>query len=53
MLKQFNLESVVGEVTNPFETTLRITVLEPHEHYNVPLYIAYHSKIYVQPAYAE
>ncbi|KAF5273457.1 hypothetical protein FQA39_LY07474 [Lamprigera yunnana] len=52
ILQQLNLEPV-GDVTNPFETTMRITVLEPHEHYNVPLYIAYHCKLFIQPAYAE
>ncbi|KAK4883024.1 hypothetical protein RN001_006343 [Aquatica leii] len=52
ILQQLNLEPV-GDVTNPFETTMRITVLEPHEHYNVPLYIAYHCTLFIQPAYAE
>ncbi|KAB0792527.1 hypothetical protein PPYR_14486 [Photinus pyralis] len=52
ILQQLNLEPV-GDVMNPFETTMRITVLEPHEHYNVPLYIAYHCKLFIQPAYAE
>ncbi|EEZ98160.2 hypothetical protein TcasGA2_TC000586 [Tribolium castaneum] len=52
VLQQLNLEPV-GDVTNPFETTMRIAVLEAHEHYNVPLYIAYHCKLFIQPAYAE
>lgn len=52
VLQQLNLEPV-GDVTNPFETTMRIAVLEPHEQYNVPLYIAYHCKLFIQPAYAE
>lgn len=47
-----NLEPI-GEVTNPFETTMRIAILEAHETYNVPLYIAYHAKLFIQPAYAE
>lgn len=52
VLQQMNLEPL-GEVTNPFETTMRITVLEAQEEYNVPLHIAYHCKLFVQPAYAE
>ncbi|GJQ74448.1 hypothetical protein Trydic_g21318 [Trypoxylus dichotomus] len=52
VLQQMNLEPV-GDMTNPFETTMRIAVLEPHEQYNVPLYIAYHCKLFIQPAYAE
>lgn len=52
VLQQMNLEPV-GDITNPFETTMRIAVLEPHEQYNVPLYIAYHCKLFIQPAYAE
>ncbi|XP_017782614.1 PREDICTED: vacuolar protein sorting-associated protein 13A-like [Nicrophorus vespilloides] len=52
VLQQLNLEPV-GDMTNPFETTMRIAVLEPHEQYNVPLYIAYHCKLFIQPAYAE
>ncbi|XP_063908904.1 intermembrane lipid transfer protein VPS13C-like isoform X2 [Zophobas morio] len=52
VLQQLNLEPV-GDVTNPFETTMRIAVLEAHESYNVPLYIAYHCKLFIQPAYAE
>ncbi|XP_060526445.1 intermembrane lipid transfer protein VPS13C-like isoform X2 [Cylas formicarius] len=52
ILQQMNLEPV-GEVTNPFETTMRIAVIEAHEVYNVPLYIAYHCKLFIQPAHAE
>ncbi|KAL1509464.1 hypothetical protein ABEB36_004192 [Hypothenemus hampei] len=52
VLQQMNIEPV-GDVTNPFETTMRIAILEPHETYNVPLYIAYHCKLFIQPAYAE
>ncbi|XP_030755861.1 vacuolar protein sorting-associated protein 13A-like [Sitophilus oryzae] len=52
VLQQINVEPV-GEVTNPFETTMRIAILEAHEKYNVPLYIAYHCKLFIQPAYAE
>ncbi|KAJ8960584.1 hypothetical protein NQ318_013873 [Aromia moschata] len=52
ILQQLNLEPL-GDVTNPFETTMRIAVLEALEEYNVPLYIAYHCKLFIQPAYAE
>ncbi|XP_057653630.1 intermembrane lipid transfer protein VPS13A-like [Diorhabda carinulata] len=52
ILQQLNLEPV-GDMTNPFETTMRIAVLEPQEEYNVPLYIAYHCKLFIQPVYAE
>ncbi|KAJ8959923.1 hypothetical protein NQ314_006125 [Rhamnusium bicolor] len=52
ILQQLNLEPV-GDITNPFETTMRIAVLEAHEEYNVPLYIAYHCKLFIQPAYVD
>ncbi|CAH1112949.1 unnamed protein product [Psylliodes chrysocephalus] len=52
ILQQLNLEPL-GDMTNPFETTMRITVIEPQEEYNVPLHIAYHCKLFIQPAYAE
>ncbi|KAK9875024.1 hypothetical protein WA026_005834 [Henosepilachna vigintioctopunctata] len=52
ILQQLNLEPV-GEVTNPFETTMRIAILEPHEVFNVPLFISYYCKLFFQPAYAE
>ncbi|XP_050293548.1 intermembrane lipid transfer protein VPS13C-like [Anthonomus grandis grandis] len=52
VLQQMNVEPV-GDVTNPFETTMRIAILEPYETYNVPLFIAYHCKLFIQPAYAE
>lgn len=47
-----NLEPV-GDVSNPFETTMRIAILEAYEQYNVPLYIAYHCKLFIQPAHTE
>ncbi|CAH1961424.1 unnamed protein product [Acanthoscelides obtectus] len=52
VLQQLNLEPV-GDITNPFETTMRIAVVEANETYNVPLFIAYHCKLFIQPAYAE
>ncbi|XP_045467694.1 vacuolar protein sorting-associated protein 13C-like [Harmonia axyridis] len=52
ILQQLNLEPV-GDMTNPFETTMRIAILEPHEEFNVPLFIACYCKLFIQPAYAE
>ncbi|KAH1005296.1 hypothetical protein HUJ04_006309 [Dendroctonus ponderosae] len=52
VLQQMNMEPV-GDVTNPFETTMRIAILGAHDSYNVPLHIAYHCKLFIQPAYAE
>lgn len=42
-----------GESINPFEGSIRITLLQPHQTYNVPLFIAYHCKLYIQPAHLE
>ncbi|CAH1186159.1 unnamed protein product [Phyllotreta striolata] len=52
ILQQLNQEPL-GDITNPFETTMRITVVEPQEEYNVPLHIAYHCKLFIQPAQEE
>jgi hypothetical protein len=46
-------EKQIGESTNPFEDAVRMTIIEPDETFNVPLYIAYHCKIFMQPAYLE
>lgn len=43
----------IGESTNPFEDTNRITIIEPDEVYNVPLPVAYHCKLHILPAYVE
>ncbi|XP_047103973.1 vacuolar protein sorting-associated protein 13A-like [Schistocerca piceifrons] len=43
----------VGEVTNPFEDSIRVTIIEPDGVFNVPLYIAYHCKLHVLPAYVD
>ncbi|XP_045499068.1 vacuolar protein sorting-associated protein 13A-like [Colias croceus] len=39
----------VGSVRNPFCGLLRLAVLAPHDTYNVPLYIAYHCRLYLLP----
>lgn len=43
----------IGEVTNPFEDSIRVAIVEPDETFNVPLYIAYHCKLHILPAYVE
>lgn len=43
----------VGEALNPFDDNMRITVVEPHDTYNVPLYIAYHFPIHMLPVHLE
>ncbi|XP_066901628.1 intermembrane lipid transfer protein VPS13A isoform X3 [Halyomorpha halys] len=45
--------TVIGESTNPFEDMFRIAVIEPDEVFNVPLTVAHHCKLYVQPAYVD
>ncbi|XP_034828930.1 intermembrane lipid transfer protein VPS13A-like isoform X1 [Maniola hyperantus] len=42
-------EEPVGAVRNPFCGLLRLAVLAPHDTYNVPLYIAYHCKLFLVP----
>lgn len=43
----------IGESTNPFEDTHRIAIVEPDEIYNVPLSVAHHCKLFIQPAHVE
>ncbi|XP_014604811.1 PREDICTED: vacuolar protein sorting-associated protein 13C-like [Polistes canadensis] len=43
----------IGEAINPFDDNIRMGIIEPDCIYNVPLYIAYHFPIYVEPAYLE
>ncbi|CAH0559657.1 unnamed protein product [Brassicogethes aeneus] len=52
VLQQLNLEPV-GNIINPFDTLMRITILEAYEEFNVPLYIAYHCKLFIQPAHSQ
>ncbi|XP_068633837.1 intermembrane lipid transfer protein VPS13A-like [Battus philenor] len=47
-LEAAGLESV-GAVRNPFCGLLRLAMLAPHDTFNVPLYIAYHCKLYLLP----
>ncbi|XP_041980096.1 vacuolar protein sorting-associated protein 13A-like isoform X3 [Aricia agestis] len=53
MYRQSELEAAgvepVGSVRNPFCGLLRLAVLAPHDTYNVPLYIAYHCRLYLVP----
>ncbi|GFG28735.1 hypothetical protein Cfor_06015 [Coptotermes formosanus] len=43
----------VGESTNPFEDTIRFAIVEPDETFSVPLYVAYHCKLFILPAYVD
>ncbi|KAJ4427693.1 hypothetical protein ANN_25342, partial [Periplaneta americana] len=43
----------VGESTNPFEDTIRVAIVEPDETFSVPLYVAYHCKLFILPAYVD
>ncbi|KAK2588797.1 hypothetical protein KPH14_001672 [Odynerus spinipes] len=43
----------IGEAINPFDDNIRMGIIEPDCIYDVPLYIAYHFPIYVQPAYID
>ncbi|XP_046422194.1 vacuolar protein sorting-associated protein 13A-like isoform X1 [Neodiprion fabricii] len=45
--------SIIGETLNPFDDNIRMSIIEPDEIINVPLYAAYHYQIHVQPAYIE
>jgi vacuolar protein sorting-associated protein 13A/C len=41
---------VMGSLTNPFDDKMRLTVIAPQDTYNVPLYIAYHCKLFLLPS---
>lgn len=43
----------IGESTNPFDDKIRMTIVEPDETYNVPLFVAYHCRLRLLPAYLE
>ncbi|XP_076243831.1 intermembrane lipid transfer protein VPS13A [Calliopsis andreniformis] len=43
----------IGEPTNPFDDSIRMTIIEPDSTYSIPLYIAYHFPIHILPAYLE
>ncbi|XP_049872672.1 intermembrane lipid transfer protein VPS13A-like isoform X2 [Pectinophora gossypiella] len=40
---------LIGCVSNPFEDKMRLAVIAPQDTYNVPLYIAYHCKLFLLP----
>ncbi|KAK0164246.1 hypothetical protein PV328_002894 [Microctonus aethiopoides] len=42
-----------GEALNPFDNSMRITVIEPNHVYNVPMYITYHFPIHIMPVHFE
>ncbi|XP_021923386.1 vacuolar protein sorting-associated protein 13A-like isoform X4 [Zootermopsis nevadensis] len=52
MLDALGVEHV-GESTNPFEDTIRVAIVEPDETFSVPLYVAYHCKLFILPAYVD
>ncbi|VVC88044.1 unnamed protein product [Leptidea sinapis] len=43
----------VGSVRNPFCGLLRLAVLAPDDTYNVPLFVAYHCRLYLLPTNIE
>ncbi|XP_050428442.1 intermembrane lipid transfer protein VPS13A-like isoform X2 [Adelges cooleyi] len=47
----FEMDSaVIGESDNPFEAICTATILDAGSVYNVPIALAYHSKLYLSPA---
>ena len=46
-------QSSLGSPTNPFETRPPLITLQPDEIYTIPLTVAYHSPIHIQPAASE
>ncbi|XP_047508917.1 vacuolar protein sorting-associated protein 13A-like isoform X2 [Pieris napi] len=53
LYRQSELEAAgvecVGSVRNPFCGLLRLAVIAPDDTFNVPLYVAYHCRLYVVP----
>ncbi|XP_063238425.1 intermembrane lipid transfer protein VPS13A-like [Bacillus rossius redtenbacheri] len=43
----------VGESTNPFDDKIRVAIVEPDETFSVPLYVAYHCRLHILPAYVD
>nr|XP_049703427.1 intermembrane lipid transfer protein VPS13A isoform X1 [Helicoverpa armigera] len=41
---------LIGSLTNPFDDKMRLAVIAPQETYNIPLYIAYHCKLFLLPS---
>ncbi|RZF33558.1 hypothetical protein LSTR_LSTR008204 [Laodelphax striatellus] len=52
VLESLGIEHI-GESVNPFDDKNRIAVIEPDEVYNVPLFVAYHCKLHILPAYVD
>ncbi|XP_053597427.1 intermembrane lipid transfer protein VPS13A [Microplitis demolitor] len=52
LAEQLQLEHI-GETLNPFDDSMRIAVIEPHDIYNVPMYITYHFPIHIMPVHFE
>ncbi|KAM3960055.1 LOW QUALITY PROTEIN: intermembrane lipid transfer protein VPS13A [Aphomia sociella] len=52
--KKTDLQAVgadlIGAATNPFDDKMRLAVIAPQDTYNVPLYIAYHCKLFLLPS---
>ena len=46
-------ENLIGETVNPFDDLVRVAVIEPNETYSVPLFVAYHCKLFIHPSYME
>ncbi|KAK6636914.1 hypothetical protein RUM43_010578 [Polyplax serrata] len=44
-------EKVVGDVTNPFEDSIRLALIEPDDILDIPLFVAFHCKLYFVPAH--
>lgn len=44
-------EKVVGDVTNPFEDSIRLALIEPDDIFDIPLFVAFHCKLYFVPAH--
>ncbi|XP_028982314.1 vacuolar protein sorting-associated protein 13A [Diachasma alloeum] len=52
MAEELKLDSYLdGEASNPFDNSMRMTVIEPHDSYNVPMYITYHFSIHLAPVH--
>ncbi|XP_026736347.1 vacuolar protein sorting-associated protein 13A-like [Trichoplusia ni] len=41
---------LIGSLMNPFDDKMRLAVIAPQETYNIPLYIAYHCKLFLLPS---
>lgn len=41
---------LIGDLTNPFDDKMRLAIIAPDDTYNVPLYVAYHCKLYLLPS---